>query len=192
MAMSADEVASAEVADRYERIAVGFTARLEGCTSEQWVSPTPCTEWTTADIATHVIGVHQQVLTLLDGGNVKTVGDGVDLLEAWRDASALMLAELRDRARATRVVVTPFGEMPFEALASRVVCSDTLVHTWDVARATGQDEHLDVAATEFAWTWMEPAGARLRASGDFGPAVDPPPEADIQVRLLCFLGREAR
>ena len=89
-------------------------------------------------------------------------------------------------------MVTPFGEMPFEDLASRVVCSDTLVHTWDLARATGQDERLDVAAMEFAWTWMEPAGARLRASGDFGPPVDPPPEADIRVRLLCFLGRDAR
>jgi uncharacterized protein (TIGR03086 family) len=82
--------------------------------------------------------------------------------------------------------------MPFEDLPSRVACSDALVHTWDIARATGQDEQLDGAAVEFAWTWMEPAGERLRASGDFGPAVEPPPGANLQTRLLCFLGRDAR
>jgi len=89
-------------------------------------------------------------------------------------------------------VVTPFGDMPFEDLASRVVCSDTLVHTWDLARATGQDEQLDTAAVAFAWTWMKPAGERQRASGDFGPAVEQPAAPDTQARLLCFLGRGTR
>ena len=187
-----DEVEAAEVADRYERIAAGFTARLAGCRDEQWVWPTPCTEWTTADIVTHVIGVHRLILTMLDGGDVEPLADDADLLAAWHETSALMLGALRNRARATKVVVTPFGEMPFEDLASRVVCSDTLVHTWDLARATGQDEQLDAAAVQFAWEWMKPAGERLRASGDFGPALPPPLHADIQTRLLCFLGREAR
>jgi len=192
MSPMTDGVAGAEVADRYGRIAAGFTARLEGCTAEQWGWPTPCTRWTTADIVTHVVGVHRLILTMLDGGDVEAVADGADLLAAWRDTSAFMFGVLRDRARATKVVVTPFGEMPFEDLASRVVCSDTLVHTWDLARATGQDERLDVPAVEFAWEWMEPAGERLRASGDFGPAVAPPADADLQARLLCFLGRDAQ
>jgi len=128
---------------------------------------------------------------MLDGGDVEAVADGSDLLATWRDTSAAMLGALRDRARASKVVVTPFGEMPFEDLASRVACSDTLVHTWDLARAAGQDEQLDAGAVELAWEWMEPAGERLRASGDFGPAVEPPPHADVQTRLLCFLGRDA-
>ena len=97
MSKSSDGVATAEVADRYERIAAGFTARLEGCTSDQWALPTPCTEWTTADIVTHVIGVHRQILTMLDGGNAETNGDDLDLVAAWRDASGLMLAVLRDQ-----------------------------------------------------------------------------------------------
>jgi uncharacterized protein (TIGR03086 family) len=192
MAQMSNGVASAEVADRYARIAAGFTTRLERCSDEQWVSPTPCSEWTTGDIATHVIGVHRRILAMLEGGDVEGSADDIDLLALWREASDAMLAALRDRARATKVVVTPFGEMTFEDLASRVVCSDTLVHTWDLARATGQDERLDAAAVEFAWTWMEPAGDRLRASGDFAAAVEPPADADLQTRLLCFLGRETR
>ena len=191
MSEDPDEVVSSEVAGRYERIADGFGARLEGCRNGQWSWPTPCAEWTTADVVEHVIGVHRLIQSMLADGDVGAdVGDS-DLVAAWSEASGLMRSALRDPARASHVVATPFGEMPFEDLASRVACSDTLVHTWDLARATGQDERLDLHAVEFAWTWMEPAGERLRASGDFGPAVLPPPDADAQTRLLCFLGRDA-
>ena len=30
---------------------------------------------------------------------------------------------------------------------------------------------------------------QIRFPGGFGPALDPPPGADGQTRLLCFLGR---
>jgi len=35
----------------------------------------------------------------------------------------------------------------------------------------------------------KPAGETLRASGAFGPAIEPPDGADTQTKLLCFLGR---
>lgn len=34
-------------------------------------------------------------------------------------------------------------------------------------------------------------GDALRESGACGPALDPPPDADEQTRLLAFLGRKA-
>ncbi len=147
-----DEGASSEIAERYERIAAGFTARVKGCRDEQWSWPTPCPEWTTAALVEHVIGVHRRIQAMLEDSDVGSDVADVELVAAWSDATALMQSALRDRSRASTVVVTPFGEMPFQDLASRVVCSDTLVHTWDLARATGQDEHLDARAVEFAWT----------------------------------------
>ncbi|MGB3184418.1 MAG: hypothetical protein WBG36_08815 [Ornithinimicrobium sp.] len=36
---------------------------------------------------------------------------------------------------------------------------------------------------------MEPMDAVLRASGHFGPKVDVPENADVQTRLLGFIGR---
>jgi uncharacterized protein (TIGR03086 family) len=178
------------IAERYERIAAGFTARVLGCREEQWSWPTPCAEWTTTDIVEHVVDVHQRIQAMLDPNDVGAGVADVEVVTAWSDATGRIQRALREPSRASTVVVTPFGEMPFQDLASRVVCSDTLVHTWDLARATGQDEHLDARAVEFAWTWMEPAGERLRASGDFGRAVVPAADADAQTRLLSFLGRE--
>ena len=191
MAAIAGDADNAEVPDRYTAIANGFSARVDACNDQSWSRPTPCTEWTTRDILEHVVGVHRRVLALLHGRTAATLGPDDDPVAAWRDATSTLQAALRDPAEATRTLATPFGEMSFEYLVSHMICSDSLVHTWDLARATGQDEHLDSHAVEVAWSWMESAGDRLRASGDFGPPISPPPGADTQTRLLCFLGRDA-
>jgi uncharacterized protein (TIGR03086 family) len=179
---------SREVADRYTVIAGGLDARIAGCTVADWSAATPCPEWTARDILEHVVSVHRIALALLHepAADPET---GEDAGAAWKTVTVAMRDALRDPERATRVVTPRFGDMPFEDLVSRMVCSDTLVHTWDLARATGQDERLDERAVEVAWTWMQPAGDTLRASGAFGPAVEPPAGADTQTKLLCFLGR---
>jgi len=183
------------VADRYAAIAAGFDRRVHGCAAGDWSSPTPCAEWSVRDIVEHVVGVHRRVLAYLTDAETGVPETGVpaqvdELVRAWTEASTVMRAALDDPVSAERMLATPFGEMAFADLVGRMVSSDTLVHTWDIAQATGQDEALDPTAVTYAWTWMEPAGDRLRQSGSFGPALDPPPDADTQQLLLCFLGRD--
>ena len=78
---------------------------------------------------------------------------------------------------------------PLQDLIGRLLCSDTLVHTWDLARATGQAEQLDAPAVTYAFTMLAPADEQLRGPGSFGPKIEPPAGADEQTRFLCFLGR---
>jgi uncharacterized protein (TIGR03086 family) len=66
------------------------------------------------------------------------------------------------------------------------------MHTWDLARATGQDERLDPAECEALLTGMEPMDDVLRQSGQYGPKVEVPADADVQTRLLAFIGRDPR
>jgi uncharacterized protein (TIGR03086 family) len=81
------------------------------------------------------------------------------------------------------------GDVPFEmALIPRL--SDLIVHTWDLARATGGDERIDPDTAGVLLEFLTPNDEALRQSGSFGPKVDPPPGADVQVELLCFLGRQ--
>ena len=188
---SSDVISSSEIADRYATIAAGFSARIEQCPPDGWSLSTPCPDWTVRGILGHVVGVHRRVLATLWGGEAEAPGLDDDLDAAWRDVTEALQAALRDPAQATTSVTTRYGEMPFEDLVSRMICSDTLVHTWDIARATGQDERLDPAVVEIAWRWMEPAGDRLRVAGGFGPAIAAPVDADTQTQLLCFLGRDA-
>ena len=76
-------------------------------------------------------------------------------------------------------------------VALRIAAADLLVHSWDLARATGQrfdppDEL--VASTEpFFLQFLQP---ELRQMGLFGEAVQTPPGATPIERLVAFAGRQ--
>jgi uncharacterized protein (TIGR03086 family) len=82
-----------------------------------------------------------------------------------------------------------FGEQSFESLVSRLLCADTLIHTWDLARATGQNEDLDPVAVQQAMEFLTPIDDAIRRPGGFGPKIEPPAGADPQTSLLNFVGR---
>ena len=116
-----------EIAARYAAIADGMARRIDACVD--WSAPTPCPDWTVIDIVRHVLDVHRRALSLLDGESAPIPSNATEVVKAWRNASAAMRAALEDQDRATRIVSPRFGDMPFEDLASRMVCSDTLIHT---------------------------------------------------------------
>ena len=63
------------------------------------------------------------------------------------------------------------------------------MHRWDLARATGLDERLDPAICAEMFAGMEPLDDLLRSSGQYGPRVVVPDDADVQTKLLAFIGR---
>ena len=67
---------------------------------------------------------------------------------------------------------------------------DVLVHTWDLARATGQDTTLDPALVDACIALFLPdMPEQGREAGIIGPAVDVGPSAPPQAQLLGALGR---
>ena len=54
---------------------------------------------------------------------------------------------------------------------------------------TGQDDTLDAEVCAEMLTGMEPMDEALRSSGHYGPRVEVAPDADVQTRLLAFIGR---
>jgi uncharacterized protein (TIGR03086 family) len=178
-----------EVSDRYERVSEGFGARLRWVTPDQWAAPTPCTEWEIRDLVTHVIATHWRILANLDASAPHQVDPASDLSTQWSEASAAVKAALADPDRASQTVAGTFGEQSFESLVGRLLCADTLVHTWDLARAAGQEEQLDPDAVVKAMEFLAPLDAAIRRPGGFGPKIDPPADANTQTRLLNFGGR---
>ena len=80
--------------------------------------------------------------------------------------------------------------MPLPEAVDRFYTSDVFMHTWDLARATGQDETLDRDLCAALLAGMEPIEDVMRSSGQYGPRVAVPADADVQTRLLGFIGRE--
>lgn len=178
-----------EVSDRYRRVADGFGARLAGVNPEQWELPTPCTDWDVRSLVAHVVATHGRVVANVVDVPPPDVDPSGDLLSQWSTATAAVSGALHDADRAGRTVSGMFGEQSFETLVGRLLCADTLFHTWDLARATGQDERLDAGAVTKAMELLEPLDEAIRRPGGFAAKLEAPPAADEQVRLLCFGGR---
>ena len=73
---------------------------------------------------------------------------------------------------------------------SQFVLGDVLIHTWDLARATGQDETLDPHAVHEMLSGLEHMDERILVdSGHYAPRVEVPGEAGEQAKLLALTGR---
>jgi uncharacterized protein (TIGR03086 family) len=182
------------IADRYRKLAAGFTARVEAVPEDQWSSQSPCDDWRARDIVRHVVDTSGMFLGFI--GQEPPGGPSVDddPAGAWTAARDAIQTALDDPAVATLEYDGQLGRSTFEASVDRFLSTDALVHTWDLARAVGLDERLDpdeVRASLEATAAMEKEfGEMMRNSGAFGAQVDAPDDADEQTRLLAFLGRK--
>ena len=78
-------------------------------------------------------------------------------------------AVLDDPATADRVLTNPhIGELPLDRAIDQFYTADVFMHTWDLARATGQDDRLDPDFCAELLAGMEPIEERLRSSGQYG------------------------
>jgi uncharacterized protein (TIGR03086 family) len=80
--------------------------------------------------------------------------------------------------------------VPLDQAIDRFYTTDVFMHTWDLARATGQDDRLEDAFSASLLEGMEPIEEMMRASGQYGPRVAVPDDADSQTRMLGFIGRD--
>jgi len=85
-----------------------------------------------ADLVAHVIATHHRVLATLDEREPVAVDRESDLVRQWRPATVAITEALGDEVRAAKTMSGMFGEQSFASLVGRLLCSDTLLHTWDL------------------------------------------------------------
>ncbi|MEV6650956.1 TIGR03086 family metal-binding protein [Streptomyces sp. NPDC051219] len=173
-----------------------FTERVHAVRPDQWDAPTPCAEWSVADLVNHLT-VEQLWVPLLVTQR-RTVEDVADALEgevlgddpvtAW-DAAATAAREAFGAPGAlARTVHLSYGRTRASAYCAQMT-ADAVVHAWDLSRAIGAPERLPDALVDFTAEEVTPYAGGLEATGLFAAPVEPPPGADAQTRLLALLGR---
>lgn len=182
-----------ETADRWLRIAGTFTDRVDHVTSTAWSNPSPCEGWTARDIVKHLT---DWVPPFLDAGAHLDVGNGpsveVDPAAAWHHLDRAILAVLDSPDIDDRTFDHPYaGQHRLDEAIDRFILGDVLIHTWDLARATGQAEQLDPSMVTAMLAGLEPIVDVLASSGQYGPRVAVPHDATPQTKLLALTGRRA-
>jgi uncharacterized protein (TIGR03086 family) len=174
-----------EIAEKFEKVAAGFDARVQGAPDDGWSKPAPCEGWTVVDIVDHVTGNYAG----LCAGAGFTPTQGLEPKQRWAEARQALSGALADPEKAALPVEGPFGPSTIEGMVAQLLINDTLIHTWDLARATGQDETLDAEAVASCQSALTPLDAMIRRPGVFGPKVESAADADDQTKMLNFVGR---
>jgi uncharacterized protein (TIGR03086 family) len=184
--------AMTEIADRYRRVAAGFTERVHAVPDDAWSNPAPCDGWVTRDIVRHLVEWVPAFIADAGGPHIPA-GASVDddPVGAWDRFDRAVQSLLADPDQSATVLHHPHvGEHRLDDAINTFVLGDVLVHTWDLARAAGLDESLDHELVHEMLVGIEPMDAVLRSSGQYGPRVEVPAESDEQTRLIAFTGRE--
>ncbi|MFP5255934.1 MAG: TIGR03086 family metal-binding protein [Acidimicrobiia bacterium] len=171
----------------FERAADGFAAELGRCDGGL-DGQSPCEGWKAQDVVDHVLGNTTGFAGGL-GAEVPETGD--DLTARYSAARQALVDAARQPGALDKRVPGPLGgDMPAGMLLG-IIATDTLIHTWDLARALGHDVELDADLLQRSWDGIKPMEAMIRQPGVFGPAVEVPDDAPFQTRALAFFGRRA-
>jgi uncharacterized protein (TIGR03086 family) len=179
-----------DTADRYRKLAGQMEDRVAAVSDDQWENDSPCVGWTARDVVRPVVDTSGLFLGFIGEGLPDDAPSvDVDPLGAFRAATGAVQAALDDPARAGQEFDGMTGRTSFEQSVGQFGCGDLVIHQWDLARATGQDERLDPDEVSPLHAGLQQAGDMIRSPGVFGPAIEPAPDADEQTRFLNFVGR---
>ncbi len=179
-----------DIVERYERITSQFSDRVRGVPPDGWDAPSPCAGWSARDVVGHLTAWIRDFFTAqgVEFPEAPSVQD--DPAAAWEAVRGTLAAALADPAVAARPVTTPFSTQSLAETVDMIVVGDVFTHTWDLARATGQDDRLDAEQLQ---RMVASIGAMpeevMRADGMFGPRLDVAADADDQTRYLAYVGR---
>ncbi|HEX3650204.1 MAG TPA: TIGR03086 family metal-binding protein [Pseudonocardiaceae bacterium] len=181
-----------EPMESFDRAGAIATTVVNAVTDDQFTLPTPCAEWDVRAVLNHLVLGNLIVDAIAEGRthpNRNADHLGTDPKATFAASVAANRETLRTPGLLERTVSTPMGERPGTFLVDmRVV--ELLVHSWDLAWATGQDTDLDPELVQVVHTtWTTRLGDRPRTLLPFEEPRPVPDEATAADRLAAYLGR---
>ena len=162
---------------------------IGGVKESQLNDPTPYAKWNVQDLLEHITGGLDVQISVMSEGAAKAPAAGANTLATYEAGTAKVVEVASTPGLMERSLQSPFGEVTG---AGWVMGSfmDTLIHTWDLAKATGQSTDMDPALAEACYAAFAPQIDGYRGPETFGPEVKVPENASIQDKLLGIMGRQ--
>ena len=163
---------------------------IAGVKSSQLGDSTPCSEWNVQTLIEHLVGGTGMASGSLSGAGPEAPLQGTSHAAAFDAGAAKVLDSAKAPGVLDKTIASPMGDMPGGQFLAAFFM-DTLIHGWDLAKATGQNTHLPEDLAETCYAMFGPMADEWRKSGVFGPRVEVAENASAQVKLLGSLGRKA-
>lgn len=183
-----------DVVDLDRRAAAEMATVLASTDRHQYDAPTPCPAWKVRDLIAHILAGVAKYTEIGQGGNWARGAPEVefpdDPVSAYQPSVEAMLRAWEQPGALDREIDLPVGRGRAEA-ALYLHLGETLVHAWDLARATGQELTPEPAVAEASlaqfMTWLPPQ----RPEGTpFADARSLDGDATAIDRLAAYLGRD--
>jgi uncharacterized protein (TIGR03086 family) len=181
----------------YAKAMAATRAYIEEVRPDQWLASTPCTEWDVRQVANHLIGENLWAAELYQGRTIQDVGSkldgdlaGNDPAAAYRSSVDVVSGTVTTSDAMEATCHLSFGDYSGSDYASQLFM-DTLIHGWDIAKATQQDTRLDAELVAACLPIAEQITSQFRSAGVFGENLPVGADADAQTRLLALVGRKA-
>jgi len=177
-------------AQRFRRLADRFDAVVAAVPDDRWNAPSPCDEWTVADVVGHVADTEREFLERQDLPAGEHTAE--DPRGRWHSARAAMQAAIDDPAIAERTYDGYFGPTTIGETVDTFYSMDLAVHAWDIARGAGLSEFEDIGDDDMtrARDQLAVVGDTVRMAGIFGEEVTVPADASPKDRFLAWTGRQ--
>ncbi len=174
-------------AARHDVVAGEFSRLVSGTTD--WSAPAPVEGWTARDVVDHLVTWFPGFLAA--GGVELPAGPSAadDPAGAWQHHCDAVHALLTQHG-GEDFTHPHVGTHPLGQAVDRFYTSDVFMHTWDLARATGQETRLDEDFAGELLAGMAQMEEVLRSSGQYGAAVPVAADAPVVDRLMGFVGRD--
>jgi uncharacterized protein (TIGR03086 family) len=181
-----------ELSEQLDTIVASLTGIAGGVRPDQFGNETPCANFKVRDVFDHMIQGASQLGPQLRGETPDPVPDGLtdeERLGALKTHLDDLVAAAKSPGAGDRIVQAPFGEIPGSVLV-QFLTVDGMVHTTDIARATGQTYDPDPAlAAEVLASAQQLIAPELRDGDTFAAETTVPDDASSITKLVAFTGR---
>lgn len=159
---------------------------LRALTPQDQPKATPCADFTTHELAEHLLGSIAQVGSMA-GPDPVAVPDEGSLEDRVSVVTAVAVAAWR-AVDLEGTVPGPGGVMVPAALLASILPLELLLHGWDLAQASGQQLHVSDEIVGYISELGRGVIAQGRGSS-FGEELTPPADADALERFAAYAGR---
>ncbi|MEO6126228.1 MAG: TIGR03086 family metal-binding protein [Ilumatobacteraceae bacterium] len=175
---------------------------LAAVRADQTTLPTPCGAFDVDALSGHVLAVLHRIGVVGSTGDFSSTPRHLDVPFAERIDESVRLgteavAAWSDDSKLATVVSVPWGQLP-GAIALVTYVNELMVHSWDLATATGQQPTWNDDAVSLAYNGIQRGLPREGRSIDgtgadglapFGAVVDVADDAPLIDRLVAWNGR---